>query len=338
MGDTLISSNGNYRLLLQHDGNLVVSRIADNGLIWANYKLGATVVVVQGDTNFVAYDDRTSPATVIWHTGTGVSPFTGATLRLHDDGALRLYNGLGTQVWSTPVDPQTVPVTPPPAPTGGWSCSGASIPSGWVLTSYLASGCAGAGSWYQEPARDGIWTCAGSPIVAGYVVTGHNRTGCSGLGSWYHQLVKDGLYVCPESPVPSGYFISGNDLTGCSGLGAWRISKISTTPGWYCAGAPIPDGYVLTGFMSTGCNGAGAWYQQPAKDGLWTCSGSPTPYGYVSTNWMRTGCNGVGAWYHQLMRAGLWVCPYTNIPSGYSLTTYDATRCGGIGGWFSVKN
>lgn len=223
MGDTLISSNGKYRLLLQHDGNLVVSRIADNGLIWANYGFGATVAIVQGDTNFVAYNDTTSPATVIWYTGTGASPFTGATLRLHDDGALRLYNGNGTQVWNTPADPQT-PTTPPP-PTGGWSCAGASIPDGYVLTGYNSTGCNGAGSWYQEPARDGIWTCAGSPIQPGYVITNYMSNGCSGIGAWYHQLVKAGLWVCPYSPVPSGYRLSTYDATRCGGLGAWYCLK-----------------------------------------------------------------------------------------------------------------
>lgn len=100
-GDTLISANGKYRLMLQHDGNLVVSRIADNALIWANYGFGATVAVVQPDGNFVAYD---ASGTAVWNSGTwgqaGTGPMT-VRLYLEDDGALRLYNTGGSKIWST---------------------------------------------------------------------------------------------------------------------------------------------------------------------------------------------------------------------------------------------
>jgi hypothetical protein len=101
-GDTLISQSGEYRMLLQSDGNLVVSRISDNALVWANYAYGTVLVVVQPDGNFVAYDTN---GTAVWNTGTWGKAGTGSMpvrLYLEDNGALTLYNTSGSLIWSTP--------------------------------------------------------------------------------------------------------------------------------------------------------------------------------------------------------------------------------------------
>lgn len=106
-GDTLISANGKYRLMLQHDGNLVVSRIADNAVIWANYAFGTTLVVVQPDGNFVAYNTSTNPTAAVWNSGTWGQAGTGPSpvhLVLYDDGSLKLWNTSGSQIWSTLAD------------------------------------------------------------------------------------------------------------------------------------------------------------------------------------------------------------------------------------------
>ncbi|OJH40029.1 hypothetical protein BON30_13250 [Cystobacter ferrugineus] len=106
-GDMIISQNGQYRLLLQHDGNLVVSRIADNALVWANYAFGTTAVIVQPDGNFVAYDTN---GAAVWNTGTWGKAGTGSMpvrLYLEDNGSLALYNTSGSLLWSTAgVQPQ----------------------------------------------------------------------------------------------------------------------------------------------------------------------------------------------------------------------------------------
>ncbi|QRN93218.1 hypothetical protein JRI60_28920 [Archangium violaceum] len=105
-GDMLISQNGQYRMLLQGDGNLVVSRISDNSLVWANYAYGTTVVIVQPDGNFVAYNTSTSPTTAVWNTQTGGKAGTGSTpvtLYLEDNGTLKLYNTSGSLIWTTAV-------------------------------------------------------------------------------------------------------------------------------------------------------------------------------------------------------------------------------------------
>ncbi|MCX4524757.1 MULTISPECIES: hypothetical protein [unclassified Streptomyces] len=112
------------------------------------------------------------------------------------------------------------------AAVGGWTCSGAAIPAGYVLTDYDPWGCGGFGSWFQAPAHNKIWTCSGSPVVSGYVITSYNKTGCRGIGAWYHELVHDKIWTCGGSPIPPGYrsvqFISG----GCNGVGAWLLRTI----------------------------------------------------------------------------------------------------------------
>ena len=112
------------------------------------------------------------------------------------------------------------------AKADGWTCAGAPIPDGYVLTGYNQSGCNGAGAWYQQPARDGLWTCAGSPIPSGYVLTGYAQSGCGGIGAWYHQLVRNGIWTCPYSPIPAGYRSTTYSAAGCNGLGAWLTVKI----------------------------------------------------------------------------------------------------------------
>ena len=108
---------------------------------------------------------------------------------------------------------------------GGWSCSGAPVPAGYVITMYDPYGCNGAGAWYQQPARDWTWTCAGSPIVSGYVLTNYDRNGCSGIGSWLQQLVFDGIWTCPYSPIPAGYRSATYYAAGGGGLGGWLTVK-----------------------------------------------------------------------------------------------------------------
>ncbi|MET0404399.1 MAG: hypothetical protein ABW123_18450 [Cystobacter sp.] len=106
-GDMLVSANGKYRALLQNDGNLVVSRLVDNALVWANYAYGTTFVVVQPDGNFVAYNTSTHPATAPWNSQTagkaGAGPMP-VSLSLANDGSLVLRGTGGSEIWKSPPD------------------------------------------------------------------------------------------------------------------------------------------------------------------------------------------------------------------------------------------
>jgi surface antigen len=95
VGQQLVSPNGQYRLVLQSDGNLVVYQ-QGSGAIWASRTVGSGVdrLVMQGDNNLVMYQGSTAR----WNTAT---VGTGArALRMQDDGNVVLYAG-SRAIWST---------------------------------------------------------------------------------------------------------------------------------------------------------------------------------------------------------------------------------------------
>ncbi|NBK29483.1 hypothetical protein IPC245_11650 [Pseudomonas aeruginosa] len=76
--------NGNYRLVFQDDGNLVIYRINPLAVVWATYTMGADKAVVQEDGNFVIYKGTA----VLWHTHTASG--IPAYLLFTDSGRLSL--------------------------------------------------------------------------------------------------------------------------------------------------------------------------------------------------------------------------------------------------------
>lgn len=94
---SLTSANGQYKLFLQSDGNVVL-RNASGTALWStgtNGK-GGTRLVMQSDGNLVIY---TSSNAAVWATGTNGK---GATqLLLRDDGKLVLRTAGGSVVWSS---------------------------------------------------------------------------------------------------------------------------------------------------------------------------------------------------------------------------------------------
>ncbi len=92
-GQSLHSSDGRYKLLMQSDGNLVL-RNASNSPIWATNRAGQ-YAVLQGDGNLVVYN---SSGAAVWNSRTVGSG--GDRLRVQNDGNLVLYDG-SRAVWST---------------------------------------------------------------------------------------------------------------------------------------------------------------------------------------------------------------------------------------------
>ncbi|WP_326613931.1 hypothetical protein OG949_37395 [Streptomyces scopuliridis] len=92
------------------------------------------------------------------------------------------------------------------------------------ITLHSANGCnSNIDTWFLELARDGQWVCAGSPIPTGYVLTGHISTGCGNIGVWFQQLVRVGVYICPGVPIPAGYRTDAYNASMCGGLGGWLL-------------------------------------------------------------------------------------------------------------------
>jgi hypothetical protein len=110
-GQQLDSDDGRFMLVLQGgDGNLVVYRKADMVPLWATYKTGGTLAVVQADRNFVVYKEGGSGGlTAIWDSKTAGANVNdpGVKLTMGNDGYLRLTDGNNRQLWTTapPVGP-----------------------------------------------------------------------------------------------------------------------------------------------------------------------------------------------------------------------------------------
>ncbi|MCB0125042.1 MAG: matrixin family metalloprotease [Caldilineaceae bacterium] len=92
----LRSNNGNYQLIMQNDGNLVLYKNGTQAL-WASWTHGgpAERLTMQGDGNLVLYTDDYQ---AIWATWTFGDNYY---LILQDDGNLVIYRGDGVAIWHT---------------------------------------------------------------------------------------------------------------------------------------------------------------------------------------------------------------------------------------------
>jgi hypothetical protein len=124
-GASRTSDNGQYRLDMQADGNLVLYQTSDNAPLWASQTAGrgGTHAVMQSDGNLVVYGD----AGAVWASQTAGNP--GATLAVQDDGNVVIYRS-GTALWAT----QTAAGAAAPASSGA---GGAASTYGTVIGSGL---------------------------------------------------------------------------------------------------------------------------------------------------------------------------------------------------------
>lgn len=99
VGDSIISDNKRFCLVLQRDGNLVIYKLPSNTALWSTGTVGETVMnaVMQADGNFVLY--KSDGATPLFHTNTFGHP--NAEIVMQDDGNLVIYDG-ATAIWHGP--------------------------------------------------------------------------------------------------------------------------------------------------------------------------------------------------------------------------------------------
>jgi LysM repeat protein len=109
VGQSLTSSNGAYKVILQDDGNLVL--YAGDKAEWSTGTNGKSVqrAEVQNDGNFVLYDGDKA----VWASDTKGA--NGVRLVLQDDRNLVLYATDGAK-WSSGTHTDEAPPTPPSAP------------------------------------------------------------------------------------------------------------------------------------------------------------------------------------------------------------------------------
>jgi hypothetical protein len=94
-GQSLVSSNERYRLILQGDGNLVL--YSPTRAIWSSGTVGtgAAKLIMQTDGNLVLYRANWTP---VWSTNSGGQ---GSKLVLQTDGNLVVYNSSWRPTWNT---------------------------------------------------------------------------------------------------------------------------------------------------------------------------------------------------------------------------------------------
>lgn len=86
INDALTSNNGQYQLILQPDGDLVLYRLGYPSGLWSSGTKDAIRAIMQSDGNFVLYDHSGKP---LWATGT--SGANASFLILQDNGNLVIY-------------------------------------------------------------------------------------------------------------------------------------------------------------------------------------------------------------------------------------------------------
>lgn len=101
-GQYIRSPNGQYTLIMQSDGSLVMYRA--NGTVRYRMKKHGSHAIMQTDGNFVEY----IRGTAIWSTGTPTSP--GYWLKIYDNGDLKVEwntrsHSMGAVRWSIGADP-----------------------------------------------------------------------------------------------------------------------------------------------------------------------------------------------------------------------------------------
>jgi len=97
-GDSLISADGSYRLLMQANGNLSVLLTSTGRLIWAMQTSGhpGAWAMLQRDGNLVVHAPDGS---VLKTTGTGGNPLGSYALRIREDSNLAIYTPGGNPFW-----------------------------------------------------------------------------------------------------------------------------------------------------------------------------------------------------------------------------------------------
>lgn len=170
----LKSSNSQYRLYLQGDGNVVLRRMSDKKALWATGTNGksATRLSFQGDGNLVL---RTAAGAAVWSSKTAAKNAT--LLRLNDDGSLVIYKGTSV-IWSVNGGGSSDDLCPfDPSKTAPGQC-GCGVPD----TDTDKDGTA--------DCKDG---CANDPnkTVPGQCGCGKSEASCSSSNTWKFVVVGD---------------------------------------------------------------------------------------------------------------------------------------------------
>src|ERR1700748_2145794 len=109
-GDSLVSNNGRFNLILQGDGNLILNRVGQPGsAMWLTSTAGHANIYwayMQDDGNFVVRVDGVDGKS-IWASKTPGNP--GAALVLTDTGDLVIQRPNGNIIWTSESSSKLLP-------------------------------------------------------------------------------------------------------------------------------------------------------------------------------------------------------------------------------------
>ena len=93
----ITSNNGDFRLVMQTDGNLVLYRLSDWTALWSSGTNGnsGAFAIMQGDGNLVVYKNTTP----LWSSNTNGNP--NAYLNMQTDGNLVIYSASDSPLWES---------------------------------------------------------------------------------------------------------------------------------------------------------------------------------------------------------------------------------------------
>jgi hypothetical protein len=205
-GGSIFSDNGQYRLTLQSDGNLVMYR-NDNAVTWHSHTSGRQVsyASMQADGNFVLYD---ASAQAVWNSRTSNNP--GAVLSIQDDGNLVIYKPQA--IWATMMQPENANgISLIPAPTTGNTSQNTPAPP---FSSSLST----------------LNICGNSPLPTGFIAVAYSYNSACGIGQYNQARIQkytdarvgSELTICTYGGTPVGWVIVGNILSGTSNCPAGR--------------------------------------------------------------------------------------------------------------------
>ena len=99
-GESISSPSGQYQLILQHDGNLVLYDTDGPVALWDSRTVGRSdrTLIMQPDGNLVLYELPVTPFDALWHSRTYDWP--GAFLTVRDDGTMTIGRSDGRVLWT----------------------------------------------------------------------------------------------------------------------------------------------------------------------------------------------------------------------------------------------
>lgn len=327
-GQSLVSPNRRWTLVMQGDGNLVLYE--EGGIArWATYTNGGPDrrAVMQGDGNFVVYNSSDQP---LWHTTTAGFGDT-AYLSVQDDGNVVIY-AQGLPVWARSDGYLGSRLAP------GWTMNPGTIrrsPNGQYtfvmqgdgnLVLYAARGKALWAAYTNGPDRRAVMQSDGNFVVydSANQALWHTKTG--GKPGARLEVQDDAnlvLYIGSKAIWSRGSGVINDEADRRTGAKDSR----NTAERGYCTWGAKEKWREATGYYPRINGNAKDWDESAANNG-WTVTARPearaifveNSSGFGHCGWVRAVEKRADGWYMHTteMNTGNWVDQKNGVTTGFN--------------------